>query len=208
MKICPKCNKEFESGVFCKVCGEKLIETSIAQTSTYEPERVEIQTETEEEEKYFSVDDGCDTSFHKKGNEILQNAKEDTMATWKQVRDYIQENYKYEYDEEYDMFKLIFEITDERSQVVFVERDKSVSGTSWIEVSSPVGEVNKNDIFDLLEDLDKKVCGGAVKIGNRIFIRSRYLLDSIDSDAIDNALSLLAGIADELEEKYVGGDES
>ena len=130
------------------------------------------------------------------------------MATWKQIRDYIQSNYKYDYDEELDMFKLIFDMGDGRTQAVFLERDQNQGcDTSYVEISSPVGMVSKNDIFDLLEDLEGKVCGGAVKSGKNIFIRDRMLLESVDAVWIDNSLKLIAGIADEMEDKYVGGDE-
>lgn len=131
------------------------------------------------------------------------------MATWKQVRDYIQSNYNSaEYSEEGDFLGLVFEIDEERSQMVFVGRSKSKGGSNWIDISSAVGEVSKNDIFDLLEDLDDYVCGGAVKIDNEIWIRNRILLESIDCPTIDNVMGIIADIADDLEDKYVGGDSN
>lgn len=131
------------------------------------------------------------------------------MATWKQVRDYIQSNYNSaEYSEKGDFLSLVFEIDEERSQMVFVDRSKSEGGSNWIDISSAVGEVSKNDIFDLLEDLDDYVCGGAVKIDNEIWIRNRILLESIDCPTIDNVMGIIAGIADDLEDKYVGGDSN
>ena len=130
------------------------------------------------------------------------------MATWKQVRDYVESNYKYDYDEEGDFFKLIFDVGDDRTQVVFIQRLKNQKGTSWVEVSSPIGEIDKADIFDFLEELEETVCGGAIKRGDYIFIRNAILLDSIDSDSLDSALARIASIADDLENKYVGGDDN
>ena len=130
------------------------------------------------------------------------------MATWKQVRDYIQSNYDCKYNEEADLLSLVFDTNEDRSQVVIVSRNKSNSGDNWIEIASPIGEVSKNDIFDLLEDLTDYVCGGAILIDDEVWIRNRILLDSIDSPTIDNVMKIIAGIADDLEDKYVGGDEA
>ena len=129
------------------------------------------------------------------------------MATWKQVRDYLFANYKCEYNNDGDFIKLIFDAGNDRTQVVIVDRLKNQAGTSWVQVSSPVGEVEGADIFDLLEELSSTVCGGAIKIGDDIWIRNVILLDSIDNDLLDSALARIASIADDLEEKFVGGDE-
>lgn len=98
------------------------------------------------------------------------------MATWKQVGDYVASNYKYDYYGKGDLFKLIFDVGDDRTQVVLIQRLKNQEGTSWVEVSSPIGEVDKADIFDFLEELEETVCGGAIKRGDYIFIRNVIFL--------------------------------
>lgn len=129
------------------------------------------------------------------------------MASWKQVRDYVESNYKYDYDRDCD-YKLILDVGNERTLVVFIQRLKNQEGTSWIDVSSPIWEIDEADIFDLLEELEENVCGVAIKRGYYIFIRNVILLESIDSESLDSALARIVSIADNLEYKYVGGDDN
>lgn len=193
MLICPKCKTQYDnSSRFCKKDGSKLVQM-------YEEEPIEVEYTIHEDIEEETVSERLDE--HKTN---LINNKENSMATWKQVRDFIQSNYNgVDYDEEYDFLDLDFNTGNDRVKKVFVERIKNETNTTeWIEISAIVGEVNKNDIFDLLEDLSGYVCGGAVKNGDNIYIRNRILIDSIDSSSIDNIMGLVAFIASELEDKY------
>ncbi|MCQ2579724.1 MAG: hypothetical protein MJ159_03390 [Treponemataceae bacterium] len=60
----------------------------------------------------------------------------------------------------------------------------------------------------MLEELEENVCGVAIKRGYYIFIRNVILLESIDSESLDSALARIVSIADNLEYKYVGGDDN
>ena len=186
MKICPKCGSEFLDALnYCKHDGEPLIAKLVPLKSsslTDEPSPSEVAFGIENKKNFF---------------------KESNMATWKQIRDYIQTNFKSEYDEEEDTFKLIFEVNNGNEQLVLVERYKNQSqDNDWIEISAPVGAVGKNDIFDLLESLSGKVCGGAVKYGENVWIRSTLQVSGVTADDINNVMWTLAGIADELNEKF------
>jgi len=46
------------------------------------------------------------------------------MATWKQIKDFIRNNYKLQEDEG-DFFQMLFELEGDRSQTIFIQKIKS-----------------------------------------------------------------------------------
>lgn len=128
------------------------------------------------------------------------------MATWKQIKDFLRGNFNIAEDTG-DMFKLIFSVDgDDRSQVIFIEKIKSQNRDLWVELSSPVGVIEEDEINDALEILDNTMCGGMVKKGNLHFVRHCMPIDNVDGDDFVAIMSVIVGVADKLEERFVGGD--
>jgi hypothetical protein len=129
------------------------------------------------------------------------------MATWKQIKDFIRNNYKLQEDEG-DFFQMTFELEDNRSQVVFIQKTKSQNGAIWIQLSSPVGLIEDDEINDALEMLNDKICGGMVKIAERHFIRECMSIDDLSPEQFVSIMEIIVGVADEMEERFVGNDEN
>jgi hypothetical protein len=129
------------------------------------------------------------------------------MATWKQIKDFIRSNYKSQKDEG-DFFQMTFELEGDRSQVVFIQKTKSQNGSLWIQISSPVGLIEDDEINDALEMLNDKMCGGMVKIGECHFIRECMSIDDLSPEQFVSIMEIIVGVADEMEERFIGNDEN
>jgi len=127
------------------------------------------------------------------------------MATWVEVKEFIKSNYKVQKEED-GMVVLVQEFTDGRSQLVYVFR-KEHNGVIWADISSPVGTISAGDLNSALESLDNATCGGLVKIGDFHAVRHCMPIADLSSDELNGPLKLVAGAADTLEEKFVGGDK-
>ncbi len=129
------------------------------------------------------------------------------MASWVDVKGFIRNNYKLQ-DDEGDCFKIVFNLGSSRSQVVFIQKIKTRAGDIWIQISSPVGIIEQENIDDALEYLNENICGGMVKIGHRHFVRHCLPIEDLSSDEFDVPLRVVTMAADELEQKFVGGDRN
>lgn len=127
------------------------------------------------------------------------------MATWKQIKDFLRGNFNIAEDSG-DMFKLIFNVDNDRSQIIYIEKIKSQNHDLWVELSSPIGTIENDEINDALEILNDKMCGGMVKIGDLHFVRHCMPIDNINGEDFIAIMNIIIGVADELEERFVGGD--
>jgi hypothetical protein len=129
------------------------------------------------------------------------------MATWKQIKDFIRSNYKLQEDDG-DFFQMTFDIDDNRSQVVFIQKVKSQSGAIWLQMSSPIGLIEDDEINDALEMLNEKICGGMVKIAEKHFIRECLPIDDLSPEQFVAIMEIVIGVADEMEERFIGSDDN
>jgi hypothetical protein len=129
------------------------------------------------------------------------------MATWKQVKDFIRGNYELQEDEG-DFFKMTFGLENNRSQVACIQKTKSQNGSIWMQISSPIGVIEDDEVNDALEMLNDKICGGMVKIGERHFIRACLPVDDLSPEQFVTIMEIVVGIADEMEERFIGTDEN
>ncbi|WP_345632565.1 hypothetical protein [Rugosimonospora acidiphila] len=129
------------------------------------------------------------------------------MTTWTSLVEYVRSNYKIS-DEKDDRVKLIFEVGDMRTQVVFLWRQVLGEGTEeWLQIESPVGKVDSLNLRAVLEEVGGKVCGGGAIIDGHLFIRQSMPLADLDINEFERPLSLITSTADRLERQFVGGDE-
>ncbi|HEY2671805.1 MAG TPA: hypothetical protein VGJ07_15730 [Rugosimonospora sp.] len=129
------------------------------------------------------------------------------MTTWNSVVEYVRSNYKIS-DEGPDRVKLVFEVGDLRTQVVFLWRQALENGTEeWLQIESPIGKADGMDLRAVLEEVGTKVCGGAALIEGHLFIRQSMPLANLDINEFERPLALITATADRLERQFVGGDE-
>jgi len=128
------------------------------------------------------------------------------MATWDDVKGFIRSKYKLKEDEG-DFFSLVFDFSDSRSQLVFIQKFTIKNGSvCWAQISSPVGIIPQNNINKALEMLNDKVCGGLVKIGEKHFVRHCMPIADLAAEELTDPLGFVTASADELEKAFVGGD--
>ena len=125
------------------------------------------------------------------------------METWSEVRKYILDNYdSAEYDEKKDM--LVIEeviLKNFRSQYVFVRR-----ANDYIMIFSLIGEINRNDLLDILTDDDLLYCLKRNEDGDYCLVQF-FSINVISEKLIDETISNIAASADEIERKYIGEDD-
>lgn len=130
------------------------------------------------------------------------------LKTWASVKKFIKNTYKVA-DEEKTVLALDFPGCDEdRTQRVFVEKMETKNRTVWISVLSCIGLIDDDDIDQVLEELGEFCYGGLVKMEKRHWLRYAVLMDSVSEESLLDPIENIAYTADELEKKYIGGDQS
>jgi hypothetical protein len=104
--------------------------------------------------------------------------------------------------------KLVFEIGDMRTQVVFLWRQLLLDGTEeWLQIESPVGRVDSMNLRAVLDEVGAMAFGGAAIMDGVLFIRQAMPLSNLGINEFERPLRLVTSSADALERKFVGGDE-
>lgn len=125
------------------------------------------------------------------------------MKSWKDVRDYITENYEIsDYDEDDDNITAIVFLKNGRTQTAVVTRREKM-----IVFGSVIGNINKNDIKDALCDLSDWKYGRITCTEDGGCGVSHFEeLENLSVDKIDEVLKTVAVCADVMEEKYICDD--
>ncbi len=123
------------------------------------------------------------------------------METWSEVRKYILDYYSAEYDEKKDVINITLRFKNLRSQLVFVTRIDD-----YIMIFSPIGEINRNDLLDILTDDDLLYCLKRHEDGD-YFLAQFFSINVISEELIDEIIPSIARSADDIERKYIGEDE-
>lgn len=128
------------------------------------------------------------------------------MATWGDLVSFIRSEYRVTRVEP-DEIRIEVEFEDERRQAVIVYREVLDKREEWVQIASPCGRVDQVNLAALLTELGQTaVVGGAVIMGEFVAVRHSLPLENLDINEFVDPMSLLAGTADELEEKFTGGD--
>lgn len=129
------------------------------------------------------------------------------LNSWEKLKSYLTEKYEgFEEDKETGILKTIFNIDDERSQSVFLEKKYSSSGEIlWLEISSLIGE-HISDFEGVCQLAGEYLVGGIVKEGDGIYLRSNTEMATANFDTISKILEIVCQAADEIEAKFIGGD--
>lgn len=125
--------------------------------------------------------------------------KGEKLATQNEVIDFIKSNFKHEQDGM--TFKLIYDLGDGRSQVVF-----AFVNEHNIQFSSPFGSVNDVTPKQALDANAVFSCGMQL-VGDTYFVRNVAPIENLDASEVTDGFELVAAIADDLENQLVGGDK-
>jgi len=128
------------------------------------------------------------------------------MATWSELKGFLKSNYKVQKEEENNIVVLT-EFSDGRSQLVYIFK-RDLKGATWADVSSPIGTIQTGSLNAALEMMEGLACGGLVKVGDLHAVKHCMPIADLSTDEIAGPLALVAGAADTLEEKFIGGDKA
>jgi hypothetical protein len=130
------------------------------------------------------------------------------VATWSDVCSYVRSNYSVAEEEE-DWVKMIFDVGDLRSQVVFLQRHALLDGSEeWLVIESPFGELGNVDLPRVLSEVGSTVVGGVAMVGGHVLtVRHAVPLENLNINEFERPLALVTTTADRLERTFVGGDE-
>jgi len=95
------------------------------------------------------------------------------MATWRDFVGFIDRTYKYEILND-DLLKLVFNTSNLRTQLVFLEHATCNSGVEWFKVNSPIGKLTPQQVMYAARRLEDMVVGGIII--NRLFDRHLQVL--------------------------------
>lgn len=128
------------------------------------------------------------------------------MATWGDLVAFVRSEYRVTKVEDEEI-RVEVEFDDNRRQVVVIYREVFDRKEEWVQLVSPCGKAAEVSLRELLAELGQTaVCGGAVVMGEYVAIRHSLPLENLDINEFTDPLALIAGVADELEEKFTGGD--
>jgi len=130
------------------------------------------------------------------------------MASWQEIIAHIESQYTMTRMGE-NMIALTFGFQDGRSQALAIAYAPTVGPMpAHIKFFSQIGDRKKlkRKLGDILEESGDYPFG-VTCLGNWVGVVHTALADTIDAPEIDVPLELLAGVADELERRFTGGDE-
>lgn len=128
------------------------------------------------------------------------------MATWEDLVAFVRSEYRVTRMEPEEV-RLLLEFDDERRQMVILSREVMDKREEWVQIASPCGKADEVDLRQLLAELgETSVVGGAVIMGEYVVLRHALPLENLDINEFVDPLGLVAGTADMIEERYVGGD--
>jgi hypothetical protein len=128
------------------------------------------------------------------------------MTTWNTLVDYVQSNYKIA-DQSADRIKMVFDVGDMRSQVVFLWRATLQDGKEeWVQIESPFGRLDDVDLKTVVREVGEMVCGGLAVVGDLLTLRHSFPIMNMDINEFERPLHLVTTSADRLERKFSGGD--
>lgn len=128
------------------------------------------------------------------------------MATWDEFTTYVRATYKITKEDD-GLLVLGFNLQDDRSQLVFIQRVSLMSGQEeWAILTSPVGQAAEIDLAKALSKVGNMVVGGLATEGDIVVLKHPIPLANLDTNEFERPMRLLVSSADELEKELVGGD--
>jgi hypothetical protein len=121
------------------------------------------------------------------------------MADWNALHTYINRNYKVSEDD-FKTLKLIFNLDDNRSQVVLVERGGDLEGSEWAVISTAVCEEADIDAREALVRNSQMLVGSLALVdGGPVIFRYAIRLADLDPAEFEAPLKVAVLFGDSLE---------
>jgi hypothetical protein len=128
------------------------------------------------------------------------------MATWNDVVKHLKANFNCK-EASAEMLSIIFDMGNNRSQIVFIERNGNDKIGEFASISSAVGTVkNLSKLEAYCREATSYVSGGIVITGDYIMVRDTFPLLNLDVNELEAPLLVIVGAADQIESKVTGGD--
>lgn len=136
----------------------------------------------------------------------IVNKKGDFMASWDEVKEYIDEKYPGKKDDD----TLITTIQlEEISQTIIFQKKTDTKEGVWLNILAPTGELSSWEKIDhALKLLSFSHCGGLIKLGDRYFIRHSVHIGEISVNEIGSLFNNVCAIAISLKKELKNIDES
>ena len=128
------------------------------------------------------------------------------MATWEDLVKFIDRTYKHEVLGE-GLLKLVFNVDNLRSQVVFVEHAHNDSGADWFKVTSPVGNLSPDQAYDAARRLSGMILGGIIVEEDIAMVATAMPLKDVDPHEVTDSIERITQIADSHEADILGSDD-
>jgi hypothetical protein len=136
---------------------------------------------------------------------VVGHKEELYMATWNDVKNFLKSGLNAQEVSNGNGVTADIKYTDGRSQFVNVMRQE-YKGAEWIDIFSGIGKLNAANLNTALEAALEATCGGIVKIGDNYAVRHCIPIADLSNEEIIGPMTIVASVADSLEEKLVGGD--
>jgi hypothetical protein len=128
------------------------------------------------------------------------------MADWNALHRYIKSEYKIAKDD-LNSVKLIFNLDNDRTQMVVVEKGGEVGDSEWAIISTAVCDENQINPKDALIKSSQMVVGGLALVeGGPVIFRHSIRLAELDPGEFEEPLRVAAVFGDELEQELSGAD--
>lgn len=128
------------------------------------------------------------------------------MANWNELVGFLANNYTCTING--NIVTLPYSFPNGRTQTVYVTLGGNDTQGEWVFISSAVAEINHvGQLEAICRVAGSKICGGVVIDGNHIVIRDSMPLFNLDDTEINSSIALVVGIADELEQMFIGRDQ-
>ncbi|MEJ2887725.1 hypothetical protein [Actinomycetospora aeridis] len=123
------------------------------------------------------------------------------MATWEQLRSYINSHYHVFYVTQFGQLAMSFDLGNGRSQKVLVYQSiDGTNGKEWAKIESAVGHIDEVDLGRLFEAIRYQVVGGLAKNDDYVTVRHSIPLADMSVDEFEEPLAAVVETADHLEQ--------
>lgn len=128
------------------------------------------------------------------------------MATWDQFAAWIRGNYKIA-DDKGDQLTMLFREGDRSQMVVVRKQVLSETSVEFAEITSPVGELNEQQLVGAASAVMVLPVGGIALVGKMAVVRHSVPLATVDEDEFIGPLELVSLVADSIEGAATGKDD-
>lgn len=129
------------------------------------------------------------------------------MATWNDLRQYVETRYHVGYVTEYGQLCLRFDLPNGRRQSVMVSPSVDGSnGDEWAKIESVIARVDEVDLHALLELIRYQLVGGLAKNDDFVTVRHSIPLADMSVDEFEGPLGAVLETADYLEQSTMRVD--